>query len=355
MLRPCGNFNKSYKEDEAIFQTTFIKLTMLLFVILLFFVPFITSQYLLNFISIIGIFIIGAIGLNIMTGFTGIISLGHGAFLGFGAYATAVLLARYNLHLLIALPLGALFAGFLGLITGLASLRIKGMYLAIVTLAVQVIFEFVILEAAKLTGGDLGMEVRLSEPFSLQIGSGQKVFYFLILSILIASIIFARNIFRTKPGRLFIAIRDNDLACQVLGIPVGKYKLLSFWLGNLYAGMAGGLWAAYTGMICPSQFSLKLSLQFLSMILIGGMGSIIGTIFGTIFILSIPELLANISTAIRGMFNIDITTYLSIINNALFGMLIIAFLIYEPYGLGRIWWKTKTYFKLWPFSYTLKH
>lgn len=355
MLRPCGDFNKSYKEDEAIFQTTFIKLSMLLFLIFLFLVPFISSKYLLNFFNTIGIFIIGAIGLNIMTGFTGIISLGHGAFLGFGAYGTALLLARYNLHFLIALPLGALFTASLGLITGLASLRIRGMYLAIATLAVQVIFEFIIIETPKLTGGDLGLEVRLSEPFSLQSSGGQKVFYFLIFSILIASTIFARNILRTKPGRLFIAIRDNDLASQVLGIPVGKYRLLSFWLGTLYAGMAGGLWAAHTGMICPEQFSLTLSIQFLSIILVGGMGSIIGTIFGTIFILSIPELLANISTAIRGMFNIDMTTYLSIINNALFGMLIIVFLIYEPYGLARIWWKTKTYFKLWPFSYTAKH
>lgn len=351
MLRPCGNFKRSYKEDEAAFQTTFIKLSILALFIFLFLLPFISSKYILNFINITGIFIIGAIGLNIVTGFTGLISLGHAVFMGLGAYATTLLMIKFNLTFFVALPLGAFIAAFLGLIPGLTCLRIKGLYLAISTLAAHVIFEFIIVETPGFTGGDLGLGVPVPEVFSALNVYGQKFFYFFIFSIVVASTIFARNLFKTKPGRLFIAIRDNDLSSRVLGIAVGKYKLISFWLGSFYAGVAGGLWAACSGTISPEQFSLALSLQFLFIILVGGMGSILGSIYGTIFVLLLPEVMANIATATRGMFGFDMSEYLSSINNGIFGLLIIIFLIYEPQGLARIWWKIKNYWKLWPFSY----
>ena len=351
MLRPCGDFKKSYMQDEAIFETRFVRLSMLCCFILLLLLPFISSRYIMNFANITGIFIIGAIGLNILTGFTGIISIGHGAFVGAGAYATTLLLSKLNIPFFAALPLGAFITAFLGLIPGLAALRIKGIYLAIATLAVQVVFAFVIVETPHFTGGDLGLSVPVPIFLSAQNQTGQQYFYFLIFSTLIALAFFARNLFRSKTGRLFLAIRDNDLASEVLGIPVGKYRLLSFWIGSFYAGVAGGLWAAYSGMISPDQFSLVLSIQFLSIIVIGGMGSIPGSIYGSIFVLLIPEVLANLATEANRMFNVNITEYLSSINNGIFGLLIIVFLVYEPHGLARIWWKIKNYFKLWPFSY----
>jgi len=351
MLRPCGNFKKSHEEDIAIFKTTFIKIAMVVFLAFLFLLPFIGSRYVINFINLIGIFIIGGMGLNIMTGFTGLISLGHGVFIGLGAYATALLMAKLNLSFAIAWPLGALIAACLGLIPGLTCLRIKGLYLAISTLAAHVIFEFLVVETPGFTGGDLGLTVPIPSVFSDLNPYGQKVLYFVIFCTVIASTIFARNLFRTKVGRLFIAIRDNDLSAKVIGIYVGKYRLMSFWVGSFYAGMAGGLWAIYSGTISPEHFSLPISLQFLFIILVGGMGSILGSIYGTIFVLLIPEILANIATATRGILSIDMSQYVSSVNNGIFGILIIIFLIYEPQGLAKVWWKVKNYWKLWPFSY----
>jgi branched-chain amino acid transport system permease protein len=352
MLRPCGNFKKSYEEDESIFPTTFLKLSIFGFLVFLLILPLVSSKYALNFINITGIFIIGAIGLNIVTGFTGLISLGHAVFMGLGAYATVLLMTKLNLSFFIAFPLGALIAAFLALIPGFTCLRIKGFYLAISTLAAQIIFEFAIVETPGFTGGDLGLAVPVPKVFSTLNTYGQELLYYFIFAIVIGSTMFARNLFRTKPGRLFVAIRDNDLSCKVLGISVGKYKLISFWLGSFYAGLAGGLWAICLGTISPEQFSLALSLQFLFIILVGGMGSILGSILGTVFVLLIPEVMANISTAARGAAGFDLSKYLVTINNGIFGLLIIIFLIYEPHGLAKIWWKIKNYWKLWPFSYS---
>jgi len=351
MLRPCGNFKKNYIQDEAIFQTMFIRVVMACLFSFLIMFPFISSRYILNVTNIIGIFIIGALGLNILTGFTGIISLGHGAFVGLGAYLTTLLTVRLGVPFLIALPVGAFLTAFLGLLPGLVALRIKGMYLAIATLAVQIIFAFVITETPELTGGDLGLASNVPLFLAPYTNSGQMAFYYLVFGILVALTLFARNLFRTKVGRLFVSIRDNDLASQVIGIPVGKYRLMAFWISSFYAGLCGGLWAGNSGVISPDQFSLMLSLQFLSIILIGGIGSIQGSIYGSVFVLAVPEVLANLSTSVGKVINADITSHLSSLNNAIFGLLIIIFLIYEPHGLARIWVKTKNYFKLWPFSY----
>ena len=178
---------------------------MLCCFMLLLLLPFISSRYIMNFVNITGIFIIGAIGLNILTGFTGIISIGHGAFVGAGAYATTLLITKLNIPFFAALPLGACITAFLGLIPGLAALRIKGIYLAIATLAVQVVFAFVIVETPHFTGGDLGLSVPVPIFLSAQNQTGQKYFYFLIFSILFALAFFARNLFRTKTGRLFFS------------------------------------------------------------------------------------------------------------------------------------------------------
>ncbi|MBW1612470.1 MAG: branched-chain amino acid ABC transporter permease [Deltaproteobacteria bacterium] len=350
MLRPCGNFKRTYQGDEAIFKTNFTKLSMLALFIVLVVLPFIVPEYQLHFINIIGIFIIGALGINIIMGYTGLISIGHGVFVGLGAYSTALLMIKFNLHFLLALPLGGLITAFLGLVPGFTCLRLKGIYLLISTLAAHVLFNFVIVEASNLTGGDLGLSV--PRIFAASGMNFMRLFYFLTFSIVVAASLFTTNLFRHKVGRNFIAIRDNDLAARVLGIPVGKYKLISFSLGSFYAGIAGGLWAGLAGVISMEQFSISLSITFLAIILIGGMGSILGTVYGTIFILLIPEVLANLATSLRGIFGANVSTTLQIINNGIFGIIIIIFLLYEPLGLARIWWKVKSYWKLWPFSYS---
>jgi branched-chain amino acid transport system permease protein len=350
MLRPCGNYKRTYAEDTAIFQTRFIRTCIGIFIVLLFLFPVILSPYLLNFTNIIGIFIIGAVGMNLVAGCTGVISIGHGVFVGLGAYATAILMNNFGIQFIFAFPLGAIIAAFLSLIPGIACLRIKGIYVLMPTLAAHVAFNFVIIEAANLTGGDLGLS--LPKPFNMPLEDAHILYFYIIFLLVVGLILFARNLLRTKIGRIFLAIRDNDLASEVIGIHVGKYRLVVFWLGSLYAGISGALWAGYVGVISVEQFGIDLSIQFLAIILIGGMGSILGSIFGTIFMLSIPEILSNLATLSKEIIGLDTSQSLQIINNGIFGLLIICFLIYEPLGLARIWWKVKNYWKLWPFSYT---
>ncbi|MBW2117562.1 MAG: branched-chain amino acid ABC transporter permease [Deltaproteobacteria bacterium] len=350
MLRPCGNYKKSYPEDAAIFQTRFTKVCMALFFLMLILLPFLLRPYQLHFINMLGIFVLGALGMNILTGFTGVISIGQGVFVGLGAYATAILMIKFKMHFLLAFPLGAVVTAFLSLIPGVSCLRIKGIYLLMPTLAAHVAFNFVIIETASLTGGDMGLS--LPKSFVTSVEGFHKYYFFLIFSLVVVLTLFARNLLRTKIGRIFIAIRDNDLAAEVLGISVGKYRLVAFWLSSFYAGLAGGLWAGYVGVVSVEQFGIDLSIMFLAIILIGGMGSVMGSILGTVFMLMIPEILSVLAIATKGMLGTGMSHSFQIINNGIFGLLIIVFLIYEPLGLAKIWWKIRSYWKLWPFSYT---
>jgi len=349
MLRPCGDFKESYKEDEQVFKTRFTRWAFRIFLVFLFFLPFFCKPYYLHLLNIIGIYIIGAVGLNILIGYTGQISIGHGAFMGLGAYCSALLYLRLGIPFPFCLLLGALMTSFMGVIIGLPSIRIKGMYLAMITLAAQVCFTFAVVNTPGLTGGDLGLTI--PSPLESIHWDHGKIFYYIIIAFTVLGLIMAKNLFRTKVGRAFIGIRDYDIAAEIIGIEVGRYKLLSFCISSMYAGVAGGLWAFYFGTISHEQFTLSVSIDYIAMILIGGMGSILGSIFGAIFILLIPEFLTNLGSSLRGTITVDISSYLSIINRGLFGFLIIFFIIFEPEGLKRIWDRTRAYFKLWPFSY----
>lgn len=349
MFRPCGNFKRSYYEDEAIFQTNFQRFCLLAFIILLIAIPFIAGPYLINICIIIGIYIIGAVGIQILTGFTGLISLGHGALVGVGAYVATILQNNLSMPWPVDLVLAGIAASLVGLFFGLPSLRIKGLYLAMSTLAGQIIFAFIVSNTPEYTGGDIGISVQKISTFTWM--SEKIFFYYLLLLVVIVSVLCARNLLRTKIGRNFIAIRDNDLSAMVLGIEIGKYRLLSFLISSFYAGIAGALWAFYAQVISPEQFSLELSILYLSMIIIGGFGTILGSIYGAIFVVLVPEVLSNLSVELNRIMSVDISNYLVIGNNAIFGFLIIIFLIYKPEGLRKFWDDTKSYFKLWPYSY----
>jgi branched-chain amino acid transport system permease protein len=349
MLRPCGNFKRSYYQDEAIFQTNFQRVFLIAFMILLIILPLLAGPYMVNLCIIIGIYIIGAVGLNILTGFTGLISLGHGALVGVGAYVAAIL----QNHLSFPWPLNLIFAGtaasLVGLVFGLPSLRIKGLYLAMSTLAGQMIFVFAVSNTPNYTGGDVGISVQKISTFIWM--SEKTFFYYLVFLTVILSVFCARNLLRTKIGRNLIAIRDNDLSAMVLGVEIGKYRLLSFIISSFYAGIAGAIWAFYAGVIGIEQFSLELSVLYLSIILIGGLGTILGSIYGAIFVVLVPETLSNLATELNRIMSVDVSNYLVIANNGIFGLLIILFLIFKPEGLRKFWEDTKNYFKLWPYSY----
>ncbi|MEA3361265.1 MAG: branched-chain amino acid ABC transporter permease [Thermodesulfobacteriota bacterium] len=351
-FHPCGNFNESYKQELTIFETDFGRLSMLAGLILLFgVVPFITSEYILYILNIIGIYAIAAIGLNLLIGYTGQISLGHGAFFGVGAYAAAILTTRAGIPFIIAVPAAGFITALVGMIFGLPSIRLKHLYLTIATLAGQFILEYVFVQWESLTGGAEGISVTTANIFWIDLGSDRNFFYVIFICFVLMAWI-AVNLIRTRYGRAFIAIRDNDLAAEGMGIPIFPYKLLSFAISSFYAGFAGALFAYYMMSITPEPFNLWLSIEYIAMIIIGGLGSIPGAVFGSIFIVTLSEVL---SYAAEILMNLGTSTAVGItiapLREFVYGLVIVLFIIFEPKGLAEVWRIVRSSFRLWPFSY----
>jgi len=324
-----------------------VKIAVIIGVLLL--VPVFTSNYWIGLLTLCAIASIGAIGLNILTGFTGQISIGVGAFLGVGGYTSAIITSTYGLSFWISLPLAGLVTAIVGGIFGLPALRLKGLYLAIATLAAQVIILFVISRWTSVTGGTSGMV--LSRP---SIGSftfmSNTSYYYLSIVILLLTVLYATNLLRTRVGRAFLAVRDRDIAAQIMGINLFKYKVLAFAVSSFFVGIAGALLAHYTMIVSPELYSTTVSIEYLAMILIGGLGSVFGSIIGAIFITLLPVSLGMLIDMVTVYFP-DLYHLLSSFKDFAFGLVIILFLIFEPGGLAHIWLNIKKYFKLWPFSY----
>jgi branched-chain amino acid transport system permease protein len=351
-FHPCGNFRESYEQELQIFETDFGRLCLCVFLAaLLGIAPFVLSPYLLYILNTIGIASIAAIGLNILIGYTGQISLGHGAFFGVGAYAAAILATRYGIGFYAAIPAAGIITALVGMVFGLPSGRLKGLYLTIATLAGQFIIEYVLIQWESLTKGTMGITLPAPEIMGRQI-SGDKAFFFLIFLSLVFMTRFAVNIIRSKYGRAFIAIRDNDRAAEGMGIPIFKYKLLSFGISSFYAGFAGALWAYYMVSITTEPFNLALSVEYIAMVIIGGMGNIPGAIFGATFITVLNELL-RFATGL--LMNMGVATSLGLnmapLREFVFGLAIVLFILIEPKGLAEIWRIIRSSFRLWPFSY----
>jgi branched-chain amino acid transport system permease protein len=345
----CGGFRISYRSDERIFDTAVPIVGIVLVLAVLAVVPYYATTYWLDVMNRIGIAIIGAIGLNILVGYTGQISIGHAAFLAVGAYATAILEINAGLPFYLAIPLAALITAGFGLIFGIPSLRLKGLYLAIATLAAHFIATYGIIHWERLTNGVLGLMVPTATVFGIPLDSDARVFY-LIFALVIPATFFAKNLFRTRIGRAFIAIRDRDVAAGVMGVSLYRYKLLAFVISSAYAGVAGGLMAHHSRIIFPDAFSLLVAIDYLAMIIIGGLGSILGCIFGAIFMTLLPEVLKLGATSLTGVYPNAFGAIASA-RDIVFGFAVIFFLMYEPLGLARIWVRIRSYWKLWPYAY----
>ena len=343
-----GNYKVSYAADQALFRTPASRawLWVLLGVAVVF--PFVAGDYLLYLANLVGIFAIAALGLNILTGFTGQISLGHAAFVGVGAYATAIVATRLR---------AALLAGGAGRRAGrlpggrggadLPSLRIKGLYLAIATLAAQVIFEWVFTNWTGVTGGIRGINVAPAGLFGFEFDSDRRI-YFLVAGLAALHTWAAANLFRTRVGRAFIAVRDRDISAELMGIDLFRTKISAFMISSYYAGIAGGLWVYFAKVVTPESFPLSLSIQFLAMIIVGGLGSIKGTLFGAIFVTLVPEGLRAVVQAATA-FSPDAMSWLAPMKDIVFGAMIVGFLVFEPHGLAEIWNRIRRFFWLWPF------
>lgn len=345
----CGDFKENYLEDEKIFQSLFVKVWLGVLFVFLIALPMIGNDYILYVANIIGFAVIGAVGLNLLTGCTGQISLGHAAFMGVGGYATAVFITRWGVPFWFALPAGGFVAAGVGMIIGIPSLRVKGLYLCIATLAAQFILEWIFVHWESVTHGIRGINVPPPELGGFVFNT-EKSFYYITLALVVLAVGFARNILRTKWGRAFVAIRDRDLAAEMMGINLFYYKLVAFGLSSFYAGIAGGLWVSFMKVVTPEHFPFSLSIEYLAMIIVGGLGSILGSIFGAVFMTLVPELL-NVLTGVTTDFFPGFGQLFIPMKEVVFGTLIVGFLVFEPHGLAEIWQRIKNFFTLWPFSY----
>jgi branched-chain amino acid transport system permease protein len=351
-FHPCGNYRENYAQELTIFETDYGRISMCIFLLLLFFAtPFLVSSYMLYVINTIGIAAIAAIGLNILVGYTGQISLGHGAFFGVGAYAAAVLATRFGVGFYLAIPAAGVVTALVGMIFGIPSGRLKGLYLTIATLAGQFIIEYVLVHWDSVTQGTMGITLPSPRILHWEV-VGDRPFFFMIFVSLVAMTWFAVNIMRSKYGRAFIAIRDNDRAAEGMGIPIFKYKLLSFAISSFYAGFAGALWAYYMVSVTAEPFNLGLSVEYIAMVIIGGMGNIPGAIFGATFITLLNELLRYITGLLMNLgFITSSGLNMAPLREFVFGLAIVLFILFEPRGIAELWRIVRSSFRLWPFSY----
>ncbi len=402
----------SYEGDQALMNTTPKKLLLGLFLAFLVAIPFqlvpvfgfLGENSWLKLLSTAAIFAIGALGLNILTGLAGQVSLGHAFFMGLGAYTAAFLggepgpLAGLGLPMWIWLPAAGAVAALVGLAVGPTAVRVRGLYLAFVTLGLVFIGEYIWINWTWLTGGSQSgrefpeFELRIwkeEEPlidfasdgawFGIEL-SGEAKTYLLMLALLIAFVLFAKNIQRTRVGRAFQSIRDRDIAAEIMGVDEFKYKLQAFAISSFFAGVSGALLASFVGRTIPERWNLFLSVTFIAIILIGGAGVVTGTLLGASFVILLPRIVEDVTEWLTayvvegtGLFvwlvDLIVVTNpedwgiinisqgfgpglsVALFNQVIYGLLIIGFLIFEPLGLYGIWLRIRNYWKGWPFTY----
>jgi branched-chain amino acid transport system permease protein len=344
----CGLFKTSYRQDIRIFQTPFVKFwTVLLFGGLILF-PFSVGDYFLYTANLCGVAVIGALGLNILSGYTGQISLGHAAFIAIGAYS-ATILTKMGIPFLVSIFLGGIISGLSGLVIAIPCLRLRGLYLAIATFAYYFIIEYVIVHWNSVTNGTGGLTVPKASLFGFVFHTDRSK-YFLILALVVGAVLFAKNLLRTEAGRAFIAIRDNDISAEVIGIDVTLYKIKSFMVSSFYAGVAGGLYAMSLSFIGPEHFTFLMTIEYLAMVLVGGAGTIPGTVLGAVFMTLLPEAIRLLRDALSQDYPF-LVTRMADLQASCYGLVIILFLIFEPTGLFGIWVKVRNYWKGWPYTY----
>ncbi|MDH4417173.1 branched-chain amino acid ABC transporter permease [Acidovorax sp. HMWF029] len=357
LYRENGQFKTTYRADQQIFPIAQDRIVIALLLAIAFLVvPALATDYFFRAILIpLVIMSLAALGVNILVGYCGQISLGSGAFMAVGAYGAYNFFMRLpGLPLIPALILGGLCATFFGILFGLPSLRVKGLYLAVATLAAQFFSDWMFLRIKWFTLDTPSGTVSVSnlQVFGLPIESATSKYLF-CLAILVVVALLAKNLVRGAIGREWMAIRDMDVAASVIGIRPMYAKLSAFAVSSFIVGMAGALWAfVYLGSWEPGAFSVDMSFRLLFMVIIGGMGSIMGSFFGAAFIVVLPIALNQFLPAFVGLFGLTISTAAIVhAEFMIFGALIVWFLIVEPHGLAKLWSIGKQKLRLWPFPH----
>ncbi len=357
----------SYAQHLRLLNTTPKRRAVLVLVLIGFASPFVYDDETLRLLALGLAAAIGAIGLNLITGYAGQVTLGHAFFLAIGAYTAAALSGDPDgrtigfgvTNVLVWLLAAGLVAAFFGVLVAPLATRLRGLYLAIVTLGLVFLGEHIFKEWTELTGGPgVGREAAVPELFGNRLNqpdgflTGEQKLYLLMLVLLIGFAVLARNLARSKVGRAFAAIRDRDVAASVIGVSLTRYKVLAFAVSSFYAGCAGALLYTVTGFIEPGSFNLLLSVQYIAMVLIGGVGTISGSIMGAMFITMLPKLTRELP-GFAPFISSDASAPVNVfqIETVLYGLLIIGFLLFEPRGLYGIWIRVRNYWKSWPFSY----
>jgi branched-chain amino acid transport system permease protein len=360
---PCGVYHEDYTQDHAWWQTKFVKGKMVaLFLFLFVVIPLIADSYWISVCNQIGYTILGALGVQLLIGYCGQVTLGHAAFLAVGAYTSTLLILEFpwpklltdlGLAYPLSIIIAAVVAGIWSVLFGLPSAKVKGFYLILTTMAAQFItVNFIITQYVSQIGGR-GQAFSLP-PGTIKIGpwmmDTDRKIYFMMLVLVIMCVIGLANLLRSRTGRAWVAIRDNDISAEVMGINIVKYKLLAFFVAGFVGGIAGAFWISNLAAVSPEHFPWFWSLWLVGVILIGGAGSLHGAIFGSIFMVVVMELLQLAIIPLADIYPKLLMDFL-FIKEAAFGLAICAFLIFEPNGLAYRWWQIKNYFNLWPFSY----
>lgn len=378
MARRRSAMVRSYADEVKLFRTPHMKVAMAALLLLYLALPVLAdgellytvlpflqdANFLIPLLNFAGIVAIGAIGLNLLTGYTGQVSLGHAFFLGAGAYTAAYLGTQHELSMLVWLPVAALIAAGVGAVIGPFALRLRGNYLVIITLGLVFIGTHLWFNWESVTGGTRGTRVSgeltagpidfanlevLGREFTFDQG-----FFYLVWFLVGVTALVAKNIVRGRPGRAMQAVRDRDVAAEVIGVSLARYKVAAFAISSGMAGLAGALQGSYVGFSSPETWNLLLSIQYIAVIIVGGVGTIFGGILGAVVLTAVPRFIEQYSDrlpfVIEGVGGEGVIT-IADLNVLIYGVLIVLFLVLEPHGLAAAWLRLKAYFKTWPFSY----
>ena len=357
MFPPSGVYSDSYSKDMAIVRTRLQWILLIVFLIFLFAFPLLplTSEYLLRVIIEIAILVISVQGINILTGFCGQVTIGQAAFMLVGGYVSALLTKFFGFSFWVALPCAALTAALIGILFGIPSLRVKGLYLTIFTFVAHVVIFWSLRYIPTILNQSWGAAGLSAPPPTIAnfVFDSVPSFYYLTIVFAILFTLFTKNIVRSGLGRAFIAVRDNDKAAEAIGINVFRYKLIAFAICSFYAGVAGSLSAHYIGWIAVDSYNLMDAVWYLGMVIIGGLGSVLGAILGVIFILALKQgMLITLPLIYAPLEKITgQSTGSGGVLLFIFGSVVILFLIFEPRGLAHRWEIFKASYRLWPFAH----
>jgi branched-chain amino acid transport system permease protein len=361
--------NVRYEDELRLFPSALAKFGVVLIAIAFFAGPYVLSDFWLNVLNYAAVFAVGAIGLNLLTGYTGQVSLGHSVFMGVGAYVAVQFGVKNTWPLLLYLPTAAVVGALVGAVIGPFALRLRGDYLVIVTLGLVFLGEYIFDQWESVTGGNGGTST--AAPLKIwhfdfasltvfgKLFSRDAGIFWLFWAIVLLTALLAKNLVRTRPGRAMQAVRDRDLAAEVIGVSLFRYKVGAFAISSAFAAVAGAMYGSLQQYVSPSELSgaagLFVSIQFVAIIILGGLGTIFGGIIGAIVLQAMPKLINRYSDKIpfvtaAGGGNDGIISAASL-NNIIYGLLIVAFLVFESRGLAAVWLRVKAYFKTWPFSY----